>query len=178
MSATSFRSRASMASRGAVPGCATPVAADSIPASASELHKLRQSRCYTRLSPRSISRWQRAQRTAAGPAAVQDRLHLIWRHAGVPTCRAESCCATGNSGCRCAGSQLSIRPVIPLEWTASSVPDGAYGRIAALLAKSKNSNSLGLSLSRTSRRAGLMPLLLSPRFGHGVPGRSVTYSSL
>ena len=60
--------------------CATPVAADSIPASASELHKLRESRCYTRLRPRRISRWQRAQRTAAGPAAVQDRLHLIWRH--------------------------------------------------------------------------------------------------
>jgi hypothetical protein len=60
--------------------CATPVAADSIPASASELHKLRESPCYTRLSPRRISRWQRAQRTAAGPAAVQDRLHLIWRH--------------------------------------------------------------------------------------------------
>jgi hypothetical protein len=60
--------------------CATPVAADSIPASASELHQLRESLCYTRLSPRRISRWQRAQRTAAGPAAVQDRLHLIWRH--------------------------------------------------------------------------------------------------
>jgi hypothetical protein len=68
-----------MAGRGAVPGCATLVAADGIPASASELHKLRESRCYTRLSPRRVSRWQRAQRTAAGPAAVQDRLHLIWR---------------------------------------------------------------------------------------------------
>ena len=42
--------------------------------------KLRESPCYTRLSPRRISRWQRAQRTAAGPAVVQDRLHLIWRH--------------------------------------------------------------------------------------------------
>src|SRR5258705_7536807 len=33
------------------PACTTPVAADSIPASASELHKLRESRCHARLSP-------------------------------------------------------------------------------------------------------------------------------
>jgi len=61
--------------------CATPVAADSIPASASELHKLRESPCYTRLSPRRISRWQRAQRTAAGDWLLDhsDQLHTLVR---------------------------------------------------------------------------------------------------